>query len=785
MTRSHLFTSAPDQPRARRAGDFVLLVVGFVVGGIGAFLASKHLSIDETLGNAITNFPSWAIEVFEIGFALSALFVIWIVVMAVIRRRFDIVGYAALAIGFALVVAYVAALLAGSQWPIVLPEFGSATPNPHFPVIRVAVVTAVVFTVGLHVSRPVRWLGWISVVIVSISGIGLGLGLPTSALVGVGIGIVAAGSVLLIFGSPAGYPLIEDMRSQLQGLGVDVRDIVAAPVQTWGARTFAGTDASGRSLVIKVYGTDARDAQILTRMWRYVWYRDIGPSAPWSRLQQVEHEALVSVMAGRSGIVCPAVIVAATSENGDALLVTESLGTSLADLDEAEITDDVLVRTWSDIRTLHTARISHGSLDTVRVGLDGDRPVITNFQSGSLAASDARIAIDNVEFLVSTALLVGVERAVAVARSGLGDEALKATVPYLQLPALSSTTRRSIDKPGKFIKSLRTAVVDALQMEKPDTARLRRIRPSDIIFLVLILFMAGLILRQVAGVDFAEVWQTIQTANWELVLVALVVAQLVLFPYAVSLMSVVRVAIPLRATIVLQSAIQFIGIAVPSSAGRIATNIAYLRKFGLSPTAAVTQGAVDSFSMFIVQMVILVVAFAFGDVNFGFGNSGSSGGADWGLVLGIAAAVVGVGIVVVLSVSKLRKQVLKILGDARDALSVLVEEPKRAVVLFSSNVAAQLILGVTMWIAVVSIGQRVSLGAALAVVVGAVLLGGLAPTPGGVGVQEAVLAAGLVGVGLSSSDATAAAIIYRVVTFMLPPVWGAVSLGWLRKNDYI
>jgi uncharacterized protein (TIRG00374 family) len=139
----------------------------------------------------------------------------------------------------------------------------------------------------------------------------------------------------------------------------------------------------------------------------------------------------------------------------------------------------------------------------------------------------------------------------------------------------------------------------------------------------------------------------------------------------------------------------------------------------------------------------------------------------------------------VLSVAKLRKQVLKILGDARDALSVLVEEPKRAVVLFSSNVAAQLILGVTMWIAVVSIGQRVSLGAALAVVVGAVLLGGLAPTPGGVGVQEAVLAAGLVGVGLSSSDATAAAIIYRVVTFMLPPVWGAVSLGWLRKNDYI
>jgi uncharacterized protein (TIRG00374 family) len=77
------------------------------------------------------------------------------------------------------------------------------------------------------------------------------------------------------------------------------------------------------------------------------------------------------------------------------------------------------------------------------------------------------------------------------------------------------------------------------------------------------------------------------------------------------------------------------------------------------------------------------------------------------------------------------------------------------------------------------------LGAALAVVVGAVLLGGLAPTPGGVGVQEAVLAAGLVGVGLSSNDAAAAAVIYRIVTFALPPFWGAASLAWLRRNDYV
>lgn len=784
MSRSHLFTSAPDQPRARRAGDFVLLAVGVAIGGIGAYLASKHLSIDESLGEAMASFPSWALEVFQVGFALSAVFVIWLMVMALVRRRFDIVGYALLAMGVALAITYVAALLAGSQWPIVLPELSSATPSPHFPVIRVAAVTSVVFTVGFHVSRAVRWLGWLSVAIVSISGIGLGLGLPTGALAGVGIGLVGAGAVLLAFGSPAGYPLVEDITTQLHGLGLDLRDLEAAPVQTWGARTFEGTNASGDSFVVKVYGTDARDAQILSRLWRHVWYRDIGPSVPWSRLQQVEHEALVTVFAARSEVACPAVVVASSSENGDALLVTEKRGTCLSDLDPTKVTDEVLVSIWTDIGVLHAARISHGSLDTTRVGLDDGRPFITNFQSGSLSATDALIAIDNVEFLVSSAILVGAERAVEAARSGLGDDVVESLVPYLQLPAVSSATRRLIDKPGKFIKELRATVVDATGMTKPEKVRLRRVRLSDIAILVAILLVAGLILRQFADVDFAEVWQTIQSANWELVVLALLVAQLVLIPFAISLMSVVRVPIPFRTTIVLQSAIQFVGIAVPSAAGRIATNIAYLRKFGLTPTAAVTQGAVDSFSMFIVQMVILVVAFAFGDVNFGFSDS-SGGGADWALILAIAAAVVVVGIVVVLRVKKFRVQIVKIFGEAREALSILVEEPKRAVVLFSSNVGAQLILGLTMWIAVISIGERVSLGAALAVVVGAVLLGGLAPTPGGVGVQEAVLAAGLVGVGLSSSDATAAAVIYRVVTFALPPLWGAVSLGWLRKNDYI
>jgi hypothetical protein len=64
--------------------------------------------------------------------------------------------------------------------------------------------------------------------------------------------------------------------------------------QPWDARHLTAQDLDGNRLLLKVYGRDARDAQVFSKMWRYLWYRDTGPSFTLSRLQQVEHEALVS-----------------------------------------------------------------------------------------------------------------------------------------------------------------------------------------------------------------------------------------------------------------------------------------------------------------------------------------------------------------------------------------------------------------------------------------------------------------------------------------------------------
>jgi hypothetical protein len=59
------------------------------------------------------------------------------------------------------------------------------------------------------------------------------------------------------------------------------------------------------------------------------------------------------------------------------------------------------------------------------------------------------------------------------------------------------------------------------------------------------------------------------------------------------------------------------------------------------------------------------------------------------------------------------------------------------------------------------------------------------PTPGGVGAIEAVLSAGLTGLGISSGAAVSAVILYRLTTYWLPVPAGGLSWRLLQRMDYV
>ena len=64
-------------------------------------------------------------------------------------------------------------------------------------------------------------------------------------------------------------------------------------------------------------------------------------------------------------------------------------------------------------------------------------------------------------------------------------------------------------------------------------------------------------------------------------------------------------------------------------------------------------------------------------------------------------------------------------------------------------------------------------------------IGGISPSPGGMGVVEAGLILGMTAAGVSGANATAAVFIQRLFTSYLTPIWGWATLAWMRKREYL
>jgi len=51
--------------------------------------------------------------------------------------------------------------------------------------------------------------------------------------------------------------------------------------------------------------------------------------------------------------------------------------------------------------------------------------------------------------------------------------------------------------------------------------------------------------------------------------------------------------------------------------------------------------------------------------------------------------------------------------------------------------------------------------------------------------MEAAISAGLAASGVPEAAAVSTALIFRVVTFYLPPVWGSFAMRALRAREYV
>jgi uncharacterized protein (TIRG00374 family) len=138
----------------------------------------------------------------------------------------------------------------------------------------------------------------------------------------------------------------------------------------------------------------------------------------------------------------------------------------------------------------------------------------------------------------------------------------------------------------------------------------------------------------------------------------------------------------------------------------------------------------------------------------------------------------------VLVVRRLRQFVFAQLAQARDALRG-IGSINRWGLLFTGNLLAQILFSTALGICVLAFGYHVSLVNLMAINVMVSFFAGLMPVPGGIGVTEAALTAGLVAAGVPQTEALSAVLVYRIFTYYLPPAWGFFTMRWLQRHDYL
>jgi glycosyltransferase 2 family protein len=785
--RSVVFAPAGDGQRRRRGTDGLRLACA-VAALVCCLLVIRYDSRIDRAVTLVVHPPPWSISwlvtlVYDVG-SLGVTAVL--VVLALIARRWamarDIAASAAVTAAVSGILIVLLGSRGGRPAGVVIGGY-----NLTFPELRIALFMAVATSALPYLARGLQRITEIFIVVTALASAVGGHGLPLNVAGSLAIGWGAATVVRLVFGSPLGLPSADDVRLLLRELGIDAHDVRPLTRQVWGVAKYEAT-GDGR-LAIEVYGRDAADAKLLTKAGRFLLYRDSGPDFTVTRLQQVEHEAYLTLRAGRAGATVPELVEAGIAgPSRDALVVCRlPAGAALADADAADISDASLDDLYRQLLVLRRARIAHGAISGDTLLASADTMVLTEFRNASSSASADRLDRDLASALAATALAVGIPRAVDAAARDLPPEVLGGALGQLHKAALDPALKRQLRKRKALLQDLRERAAQAASIEVPKLVEPRRVSWPTLIMVVGTLIggwaLIGVLL------DVSKSFDTVVGAEWLWVFVAFALAQLAYVASAVESLGSVAGPLPFLRVVAVEIANTFSALA-GGTAAVFATRVRFFQQQGYDSSVALSSGAIMTSTSWIAVVVLFVISlpFAWGSIHLDVGSHLSG---DSKLVWFILAAVLIVALAagLVLAVPRLRAMAAaKALPKMRSILSnfkTIASSPGKLVLLGGGAVARELLIAMALSVSLRAFGDHLRLPVLIVVIRLAAMIGGASPSPGGMGVVEAGLILGLTAAGVGEADATAAVFIQRLFTSYLPPMWGWFTLVWLRKREYL
>ena len=786
--RASTFGPASEEPYRRRTSDWIRVVVAAVLLVVAARHAGGITDTEQAIFDFFNSLPAWLLPVFRTVYRLGALWAVGLVVSAsLVGRRWRlardllIAGVLAWGVGRVLGALVVEHAGLGSS----LKAVTGAAASPAFPVVRLAVLVAVVRAALPYVTRPTRRVGQFLVVGCALAPMYLGTAYPNDVFAGLVLGWAIAAFVHLVFGSPGGRPTSEQVRRSLLELGIVADDVRLAHRQPTAFTLMTAVDADG-PLRIKVIGRDEADAQFLSKLWRFVVYRDSGPRLAWTRLQQVEHEAFLMLVARDREVHVPRVVAAGTAGPRAALLVQRPVaGTRLGAVDAAVVDEGLLGAIWEQVVRLHAAHVVHGQLDADHVIVTDDGPYLVGFAAGSSTGFARHVAGDVVQLLAATAAIVGDRVAVRAAAATIGRQPVLDTLPLLQPPLLTRHTRRRLGEGHETVRRhlsrLRAAAAAELRVEQPELRQLQRVRGTSLAMAVGTLVAAGVLLGDVGNPSM--VWHTLSRGDWFWITAAFVLSFASNIGFAMGLQGTVPLRLPLWPTTELEVAMSFSNLAIPGIGGT-GLQVRYLQKQGVDLSSAVAAGGLlSTVGNLVAAVALFALALIVEPTHVNLALLPTNGLAL--LVLYAAAAAAAVTALVV-GIPRLRRAVMPPVRRAASTMWTALRSPRQLALLFGGNVLATLLATWCLLACLLAFGGHVSFWPLLAANVGVVTIASIVPIPGGsTAVGTVGLAAALVAFGVRDDIAVATVLANQLVYYYLPAVPGWFATEHLLRHEYL
>ena len=259
----------------------------------------------------------------------------------------------------------------------------------RYPTVHLAVLGAVLLTAAPFLGRPLRRAGTLLLTLLVLGALYRELGSPERGVRGPGdrVGQRRRHAPPRRVTCRAADHRSGGSRARRSSAS-PTDGVELAPEQAVGFTRMLATTDDGERLPVRVYGRDAAETRFGAKLWRTVAYKDSGPTLTFTRLQQVEHEALCMLRARDAGVAVPDLVAVGVAGPSAAVLVTRTPELVAAVHTAGDVRD-----AWSGARSRcgprgsPTVRSTNAHLGVTTDGSRGHGVLVHAFSVASVSAS--------------------------------------------------------------------------------------------------------------------------------------------------------------------------------------------------------------------------------------------------------------------------------------------------------------------------------------------------------------------------------------------------------------